>query len=130
MSESTQMQLLHESIEDALAHVVDALGGPKQVGYELWGESKGLEEGGKHLRRCLNPDRPEKLALRELIHILRRGSEAGVHTGMSFLAAACLYEEPRPVTKEARVESMQRQLVQQMEALQGLMKQLGMESAR
>jgi hypothetical protein len=107
---SGQQSLWHDSLEDALRSVVEGLGGPKRVAGDLW-PAKPVADAARLLNHCLSSDRPEKLALEEIVFILRAGSRAGVHVAMAFLAETCGYEQPRPVSPGDQVATLQREYI-------------------
>ena len=121
MNEPLQHELFHESIEDALETVVKAIGGYKAVGLELWPE-KSADEAGRMLRHCLMPERSEKLSLAQIIYLLRRGHQHGVHTAMHYLATVCGYQPPAPVTPEDQEAELQRQFIESVKAQGRLLK--------
>lgn len=82
---ATQDQLFHEDFRDALKHLVKALGGFEAVGLELW-PAKSMKAAGNWLRDCLDPERPAKLDLEEVVRLLRMGRERGVHCAIHKLA--------------------------------------------
>lgn len=118
-----QESLWHDTWEDALRAVVSALGGPKKVANALW-PSKAITEGARYLNHCLDPERPEKLGLDELVWILREGGRANVHTGMAFLTAATGYEDTRPKNPETERDKLQREFIASVQSQQRLLKQM------
>jgi len=118
-----QVEIFHETGEDALSDVVVATGGWKRVGCELWPD-KGADEAGRLLRNCLNKDRAEKLSLDQILWLLRRGHEHGVHTGMHYLADAAGYSRPDPITPDDQRSELQRQFVESVKSLTGLAKRI------
>ncbi len=121
-----QDELWHDSMEDAVRATVDAIGGPKHVAHELWPTRK-MVDGARYLNHCLAEDRPEKLALGELLWIANEGRQKGVHTIMAYLSAELGYISPQPVEPEderaqlqrefTRSVQMQRQLLNRLERL-------------
>lgn len=127
----TQDTLWHDTFEDALRDVVQALGGPKRVASQLW-PGKGLQEAARYLNHCLDVERNEKLSPGEIIWIMRAGAQAGCHVAMTFIADSCLYERPRPVTRRDREAELRQQFVesvQQLEILRREMERLHREDA-
>lgn len=86
-------ELFHDDFRDALRHTVKALGGYDAVGADLW-PGKTRKAAGAWLSDCLNPERPAKLDLEELSHVLRMARERGIHTGMHQLAEETGYARP------------------------------------
>jgi hypothetical protein len=118
-----QESLWHETIEDALRSVVDALGGFKKVGARLWPSMLG-DEAGRKLAKCLNRDRPEKLSYDEMLLVLKFGREAGIHTGIAFIAQFTGYEPPRPSDPATEKEKLQREVVNAVQVLDRVTRRL------
>lgn len=118
-----QSALFHDSLQDAIAAVVAALGGAKAVGAQLWPE-KAADEAGRLLRHCLNAERAEKLSLEQLVWLLREARKRGAHDAMHFLARECGYQDPAPVEPADERAALMRQLVDAQAALQALAKRL------
>lgn len=113
----------YEGPEDALRTAVQSLGGAKQVGAMLWPD-KTPDAAGRLLLDCLNPARSEKLDISQVMLILAKAKEAGVHAPFAWLAAEVGYEA-RPITREeeadrltAVVESASKQLSSAVAALE------------
>ena len=104
-----QQELLHEDWRDALRHLVKALGGMDAVGVDLW-PGKTRHAAGAWLSDCLNPDRPAKLDLEDLLHLLKLARDRGVHLGVHFLCDELGYQRPAPVEPADAVAETQRQL--------------------
>lgn len=114
-----QQELIHEDWRDALRHVVKALGGHDAVGVELW-PAKTRHAAGAWLSDCLNPERPAKLDLEELLQILRMGHAKGVHLGLHYLCDELGYCRPSPVEPHDQEAELLRQwqlLTERQEAL-------------
>jgi hypothetical protein len=111
-----------ESPEDAIRAAVQALGGSKRVGAALWPD-KGPEAAARLLMDCLNPSRPEKLDISQVLHILRMAHETGYHAPMLWLAQQCGYEA-RPVTKSEEHDRIVAVIDQAAKTLAMAMKQL------
>lgn len=117
-----QVEIFHDTWEDALADVVNATGGWKRVGNELWPD-KSPDEAGRYLRHCLTNGRDkEKLSLTQILWLLRRGHEAGIHTAIAWLSDAAGYTRPEPVTDDDRRDAAARELTR---ALSDVSKLLG-----
>lgn len=119
----SQESLWHDTFEDALRDVVQALGGPKKVACELW-PGKGPQDAARYLNHCLDPERNEKLSPGEIIWIMRAGAQAGCHVAMAFIADICLYERPRPVTKQDRDAELRKQFVDSVKQLETLRREM------
>jgi hypothetical protein len=109
-----QDDLWHDSLEDALRSVVEAVGGPKVVANAIW-PSKSVIDAARLLNHCLDSERPEKLALEDLVVISRMGRESGFHTVMAFLSKALGYQDPQPVEPEDERAALERQFIESVE---------------
>lgn len=118
-----QEALWHDTIEEALRAVVMALGGPKRVSSELW-PGKSITDGARHLNHSLDPDRPEKLSLGEVVWLLQAGSREGVHTAMAHLCQSAGYAEPTPVTPEEQQNALQREYIEAAKAMEQVVKRM------
>jgi len=98
------------TLNDALVELVKALGGSKVVGVKLW-PAKGVEAAQRHLLACLNPERQEKLALEEVVHIMRLGREDGQHSAMVWICQELGYSIPSPLSREDEVDRLQRDFI-------------------
>lgn len=98
-----QTPLFVDSIEEALRDAVSALKGPKSVGVMLWPELS-ADVAAKRLNHCLDPERPEKLELSQVLLIAKKARSANCHTLIAYLCAELDYEwKPiDPETVEAR----------------------------
>jgi len=108
-----QLDLIHESIADAIGETVRHAGGAKAVAVALW-PAKSAAEAHRHLLDCLNPDRPHRLNPDELAAIARMGRASGCHAVMSFLARECGYAEPVTVEPESQADAMLRDIHAQL----------------
>jgi len=93
-----------EGPEDALRAAVQALGGAKAVGAKVYPD-KSPERAGQQLLDCLNPGRPEKLELGQMLMILRMARDAGHHGAMQWLAGEVGYDA-RPVTRAQEADRL------------------------
>lgn len=105
-----QQPLWHESLEDAIDDIVSAVGGPKKLASKLWPD-KPIADAARLLRHCLDPERPEKLDLSQLMFILREGRAVGCHTAMYFIATELNYEPPKPVEPETEQQRLMREFI-------------------
>lgn len=115
-------QLFHETIEDAIREVVNALGGPKKVAVALWTD-RPPEAAHRLLLACLNEDRPERLAPHHLLTLMSAGREFGCHALMRFLAAETGYS-CTPLDPADQVEKMQQQFTDSVRMLAQLAGQI------
>lgn len=107
-----QIPLWHEDINDAMKHLVAALGGAKTVGIQLrpeWEDNP--NKAGGWVNDCINPDRNEKFNWDQIFWLLKKGRETGCHAAMHFLARECGYTEPHPVEPEDERAKLQRAFI-------------------
>lgn len=100
-----QPELFHETLNDALREVVNALGGPKAVGAAMRPE-KSIDESRRWVIDCLNPDRRERFDPDQVQWLLREGRRIGCHSAMRFLARECGYAEPVPIDRGDQVQHL------------------------
>ena len=93
-----------ECPEAALRACIEALGGAKKVGAQLFPD-KTMENARDYLLACVNPDRQEKLSMSQIIFIFRSAKNAGFHAGFDFWAREAEYEI-RPITKAEEVDRL------------------------
>lgn len=105
-----QLELIHESIDDALGFLVQALGGAKKVGALLKPELP-VDQSAQWVRDCLNTTRRERFSPSHVIWLLRAGRNAGVHSAMSFIAAECGYTDPAPLDPDDERAELQREFI-------------------
>ncbi|HEX7113739.1 MAG TPA: hypothetical protein VF193_01295 [Steroidobacter sp.] len=115
----TQDQLFHEDFRDALKHLVKALGGFEAVGLELW-PAKSMKAAGNWLRDCLDPERPAKLDLEEVVRLLRMGRERGVHCAVHKLADETGYERPGIAPCKTKAQLIGEQMAHHLREFQRL----------
>lgn len=94
----------YEGPEDALRAAVQALGGAKQVGATLWPD-KTPDSAGRLMQDCLNPGRNEKLDVTQVMFILRKAKDAGVHGPFTWFAGEIGYDA-RPITKAEEADRL------------------------
>lgn len=104
------------TLNDALIELVKTLGGSKVVGVKLW-PAKGIEAAQRHLLACLNSERSEKLALEEVVHIMRLGREAGQHSALVWLCQELGYAIPAPVSRADEIDRLQRDFIAATQSL-------------
>lgn len=102
---STQPELFHETLNDALREIVDLLGGAKKVAPAMRPE-KTVDAGARWLLDCLNPDRDHRLDPDQVQWLLREGRRIGCHSAMRFLARECGYAEPVPIDRGDQVQHL------------------------
>lgn len=111
-----QMSLMHETLNDALREVIQAAGGPKKVGADMFPEKTPDEAAGR-IRDCLNPDRREVFSPDQVMYLLRLGRRIGCHAAMAYMAREAGYADPLPVEPEDEVARLQREYVEATKAL-------------
>ena len=109
--ETPQYELFHEDIYKALGTCVQALGGSQKVGCMLWGESALPEDQGRKLDHCLG-DHAQKLALKEMLLILRKAHDVGCHAGINFITSYAGYSDPQPVNLEDEIAELQKTIIE------------------
>lgn len=113
----------YDSTEDALKDAIKALGGMKKVGSQLKPDLT-ADNAANWLRDCLNPERRDKLDVRQVMWILREAAKVGFHSAMDFIAADCGYEVPRYIPVEDQAAELQRQFVESVAQLAQLQNKL------
>jgi hypothetical protein len=93
-----------DSPEDALKAAVQALGGAKAVGHQLWPD-KGIDASARLLLDCLNPSRSEKLELSQIMRILSLAHQQGYHTAALWFTHQIGYDA-RPITPAEEVDRL------------------------
>lgn len=111
MPEAKQPSLFHESINDALREIVQALGGTKKVG-AMMRPQKLIDEAGRWVSDCLNPDRREKFDPEEVMFLLREARKIGVHTGINYVCADAGYSNPQPIEPEDERAKLMREFIE------------------
>lgn len=114
-----QQPLFYESVYEALAGVVSALGGPKKVGPMLWPE-KTLDAAAQLVRDCLNPGRKERFDPEQTMLLLREGRKVGCHAGINFICGQCGYSDPAPIEPEDELARLQREYINAVQVLSKL----------
>lgn len=122
--ETPQFELFHESIYKALDTCIQALGGAKSVGIDLWGNSTTPDKQGDKLNDCLNPTRAQKLGLDEMLYILRKAHDVGCHAGINFICRDTGYTDPQPVDLEDELAQREREFIQAVDKIEGLAKSI------
>jgi len=118
-----QMELFHEDIYEALRTVIQAAGGAKRVGAELWPEMA-ADKAGNRLNDCINPGRSEQLSLEQLLFILAKGREAGCHSAMWFVADHCDYRRPEPTEPTDEIAQLQKDFIQAQQEMARMLKRM------
>ena len=110
---------------DAIRDAVRVLGGTKIVGHLLRPDIA-PDHAGAWLKDCLNAERREKLAMSQIIKVLRMAHDVGYHAPAQYLAAEMGYTEQaiEPGDEIAALQrpacdavSSQKHLIERMERL-------------
>lgn len=109
-----------DDLYEALAATVMAIGGFKRVGAALRPELP-IEQAGRWLSDCCNPQRDHELKPAHLAMIRKLAREAGVHLLAHFEAHEAGYAEPVPVEPEDQVADLQRQFLTGAESLKAML---------
>lgn len=125
MPENQGSLAIYEDDLDAIRDAVRALGGTKVVGHCLRPDIA-PDQAAPWLKDCLNIERREKLALSQILKILRMAHDAGYHAPAQFLAGEMGYmvQVIEPVDELAALQrtfidsvSTQKALIERMERL-------------
>ena len=100
-----------ESFADALAEVVKALGGAKNVGAALK-PSRPVEDTARWVRDCLNPDRRERFDPDEVLWLMREARRVGFHGAMHFVTEFAGYARPTPLEPLDEIAELQRNFIE------------------
>jgi hypothetical protein len=123
-----QLNLIHESVNDALRSAIAALGGVKRVASNLrpaWEPDRAQ----KWLSNALDETRPEKLEIHDYIWIFREAKRIGYHAAMSYFARECEYDAA-PVEPETELARLQRDYINAVRALSMLTPKIEEQKAR
>jgi hypothetical protein len=114
--QTPQIPLFYDTYEDAIRDCVTALGGNKVVGNMLW-PALPVDDAGRRLAHCLNPEKREKLDLGELRLIRLEARKAGVHILAHYEARDAGYSEPQPIAPEDEAAQLQREYIAAVKAM-------------
>lgn len=120
-----QEQLWHDTLEDALKDVLIGIygrGWAQKAAADMYPTEEPLKKGD-WLEKALNRERREKLSSDDVIWILRKGREHGIHTGMYFIADDCCYSRPEIISREQRKEAIKEELERKCDEVIGLMRE-------
>ncbi len=118
-----QLDLMHESYQDAVKEVAVVCGGTKALAAYLW-PSKSAASAQTHLLDCLNPDRPHKLAPEELMLIARVGRERGCDAVARFFCAEAGYQPPMALNPEKERDQLRGRIADGLDFLKANMARL------
>jgi hypothetical protein len=115
----TAPALFHESMNDALREVVQALGGNKTVGMKMRPE-KGADIAGRWVSDCLNASRDERFDPDQVLWLLRAGREIGCHAAANFLMRESGYADPLPIEPDDEKARLERDFIAAAKGLSGI----------
>ena len=118
-----QLELMHESIDDALGFLVQALGGAKKVGAAMRPELP-VDQSAAWVRDCLNTTRRERFTPAQVMWLLRAGRQAGVHSAMHFIASEAGYCPPAPIEPDDEPAELQREFIAAQERMAKLVSRM------
>lgn len=102
---STQPELFHESLDEALREVVQAAGGSKRIGHAMRPELP-ADAAGRWVLDCLNADRAAHFNPDQVLWLLMEGRRIGCHAAAKFLLRESGYAEPVTVDPQTQVERL------------------------
>jgi hypothetical protein len=111
-----QPPLFYESINDVLREIVHALGGTKKVG-NLMRPQKTIDDAGRWVSDCLNPDRREKFDPDDTMWLLREARKVGCHAAINFICSDAGYSNPLPIEPEDELAQLQREFIESTKCL-------------
>lgn len=112
-----------ESLNDELIALVKALGGSKVVGPMLWPE-KMADAAQRLLLDCLNPDRPAHLTPEQMMLLLRKARQAGIHGAVEWMMGDLGYAKPVPIDPRDESAELQRQFIAATEQMAKMMSRM------
>ena len=111
--DQAQMYFDTDYFEEVISDAVAALGGRKKVGSRLWGSTKTVADASRYLSHCLDPERPEKLHMSEMLKIMQWArEECDFHGPMQYLSTFLNYEAPVPKDPENENMRLMREFVE------------------
>ena len=116
-----QEELFHEDFNAALGHVISALGGNKKVGTDLW-PSLSPDAAGKKVSNCLNPDHAQNFHPQDILWILKKAKEAGIHSAMAYIASECGYNMPQPIEPLDEAAQLQKEFINAVQIQERLLR--------
>ena len=126
---AAQGLLFHETLADALASAVHAIGGFKRAASLLWPTVR-PERAYSRLKACLDEGDREKLELCDIVALARHARDAGDHSVMRFLAHELGYAEPQPITPNDQTAALQSQFVAAVAQLETIQRAMGRVGGR
>ncbi len=108
-----QDMLWHDHIEDALMDVLRSKykkGWAQKAAADMFPTESPIDKG-KWLEKALDPERAEKLALCDLLWILRVGRDTGCHSALYHITDHCSYARPTTIEPEDKRAELQREVI-------------------
>ncbi|HBP27921.1 MAG TPA: hypothetical protein DD666_00715 [Advenella kashmirensis] len=116
MKQPQQEALFYETFNDALKAIVQACGGFKSVGPQLYPE-KTIDAAQRTLSDALNENRSEKLSPDQVVFLLKLGRSRECHAGINYLARESGYTDPQPIEPEDERARLQREFIEAQKAM-------------
>ena len=110
-----QLNMFHEDIYSAISTDIQALGGNKKVGSQLWPE-KSPDKAGELLANCLNRLRAEKLDPEQLLWIISQARKVVSSAALGYIAEQADYEKPKPIEPVDELARLQRDFINAAQA--------------
>lgn len=120
-----QQELFYDDIDSAFRATVEMLGGAKRVGAALW-PAKEPVAAQQNLLNVMDPDKPHKLSLQELMFVARLARDKEVHILGKYIAEALDYEF-RVVTREDKAMKAAAQFADMKRQFQAMAPLLGLK---
>ena len=123
-----QLEVMHESIEDAIRETARVCGGNKALADFIYGHTLSPAAAYSRFMDCLNMDRAAKFSPSELTAIAREGNKRGCHGVMHFIAIDAGYEAPTPSNVGKLIDKAQQEIAKGVKFLQQnmeILKRLG-----
>ena len=95
-----QDPLFYEDFRGAVKHLIEALGGPKNVG-PILRPTKTLKQQRDWINDCLHPDRDTKFDLEDISTLLAEGRKRGIHCAINQLCDEAEYRHPDIAPKKS-----------------------------
>lgn len=119
---SQQTALFHEDIWDALRTDIMSCGGMKVVGLTLFPE-KGAK-AGDYLSTCLNPARPEKLDVEQIMVIKRMAKQHASFATHRFEESDLGMTAAQPIEPDDEKARLQRDFITAVQSLESIKNQI------
>lgn len=119
-----QDMLFIEDIYEGLKTDVNAIGGRKVVGSQLWPD-KPMDRAAEYLDNCLNRGRAEKLDLEQMLWICREArKKVGKSHAVKFICNDTGHDDPRTIEPADEAGELMRAFIASTEQNTRIMKRL------